>query len=134
MSEKVSVKVEIPDGWELACEEMRVPREGENYLACGAVAPPPNGTSLFPRVIVRRKWTWPAWLKARWLFCDRSGAWIANSGAERPRSGDGFWYFNWGAQTASVCEELFDFTPPPCDDWRLSLRENPALSYDRFKF
>jgi hypothetical protein len=30
---KISVKIEIPDGWELVSEKMQIPKHGEHYLS-----------------------------------------------------------------------------------------------------
>lgn len=128
---KAMVAVEIPDGWELACDEMRVPHYGDHYLAAGGIgfAVPGGAVSCFPRVIVRRVWQWPAWLKAEWLFCGPSGKWYASNARPSGRiDGPEGYGLGWvcGGHTILI-GNLIGFDPPPCDDWRKSLRRNPAI-------
>lgn len=135
------VKVQIPDGWELACDEMRVPYDGE-FCILGKPQPGmPSGAVMevaesggFPRVIVRRKWEWPAWLKAKWLFCDGYGHWFAVCCGNRPvydKARDA-WVCNFGYSGPVLDLQCgcIDFTPPQCDDWKTSLRRNPNIPGD----
>ena len=123
----VQVNVEIPDGWELACDEMRAPLDGEHYMNLR------NGvnkafcvTSDYgPRIIVRKAWEWPPWLRAAAIVIDqRSRQWKAchkvphlDEGLNEGWDGFGHW--------ATITKDMFDFTPPPCFDWRESCRLNP---------
>lgn len=120
------VKVQIPDGWELACDEMRPPKQGEFYLIARDEVQCRAAGELhlaIPRVIVRRKWEWPAWLKAEWLFQTNTQKWLATS--VMPVLCDSYWYL--AGEYFTLDMDALDFTPPPCDDWRLSLRRNPAF-------
>ena len=95
MSTKVSVLVEIPDGWELACDEMRQAQPGEFHLWCGKpLRNDSGGTTHQPYVIVRKAWQWPEWCTAKELkWCH--GRW--------KRHANGVWWSMHG----------LDFTPPP---------------------
>jgi hypothetical protein len=67
----VTVKVDLPDGWELACDHMRNVKCGEYWIDTFGelVGPsnfdetdPSNYDATWPRVIVRKAWQWPEWL------------------------------------------------------------------------
>lgn len=121
---KVQVTIDIPDGWELAEPEMRPVKQGESYLHGRLVMPwDLIEPSSWPHPILRRSWTWPAWLKARWIAMDKNGLWWATQ--SRPIltiEMDSWWE---GGPAITLRTGWFDFTPPPCTDWTQSLRENP---------
>ena len=135
---KVSVLVEIPEGYELACENLRVPKPGEYFVnSYGHVFQVQNHCVVdgvltrpelcVPSVIVRPAWKWPEWLLTRWVAMDSVGQWMTFDGSQ-PRMSDVGW--TWG-NDHSICLRLTDkilaFTPPPCTDWTQSLRENPKF-------
>ena len=120
----VSVKIEIPAGWELACEHMRCPEPGDWWLDEFGCPHDCRPAQVRKRVIVRPAWVWQKWLKADWLCMASSGRWFASSGrAPKIIENHGGWWLASGCVLVSGGE--FDFTPPPCDDWRMSLRRNP---------
>ena len=104
----VQVEVEIPDGYELACKPINIDpvkfkdKKHTDY-----------------RLLLRPAWQWPAWLKSRWIAMDDDVGWYAFS--SRPHMLNN----GWGGKCEFLDSRLFDFTPPPCDDWTKSLRENP---------
>ena len=125
---KASICIDIPDGWELACETLRKPLRGEHVAQWIDLDGSPtilavNSTALFGlSVIVRKTWKWPEWLTARWVFQWPSGEWHATNA--RPTLGNTYWYFcDSNATTSSL--SMTTLEPPACDDWRRSLRENP---------
>jgi hypothetical protein len=122
---KVQVWVDIPDRFELACDHMRPPLDGELYLS-------PYGDSVCkaalhvsqPRVIIREAWIWPEWLKARWIFREESGIWCAAN--KRPklwRCVDDQWHWSWDGKVTELTMTTFE--PPPCHGIADSLHENP---------
>lgn len=67
------------------------------------------------RLVVRRKWQWPEWIKdGVWIAMDKDGKWYLY--AEEPRRDESMWL----GPDASRLEHLCDFTPPPVVDWRHS--------------
>ena len=124
---KTQVYVQIPDGYELACDYMRFPKPGESVLSSSGNVIAIHDADLTAmgllRVIVRPAWKWPAWLTAPWVLQTPLGFWCACT--SNPK---------WNEMGWLACGELvplnqqhFDFIPPPCDDWRESLRRNPHL-------
>jgi hypothetical protein len=128
---KQAIEVEVPDGWEAFA--FRIPRRGESYV-CGQTADSvigcASGTATYePRVIVRRPWRWPAWLKAPWIAMDEDGywrGWLCEPLASPPVCGCGGWN-GPGNLTLGPNSSWFDFNPPPCTDWRESKRKNPNV-------
>ena len=115
-------KVEIPDGWEQAFDEMRVPREGETYLVprdgsvCVCMGP-----GYGPRIIVRSTWPWPAWLKSEWIVMDNTSHWWAtNDIPTLTRHGT---LLSRGSLLLS--HNFLAFDPPPSRHWSVSARRNP---------
>jgi hypothetical protein len=122
MGNKVSVKVEIPDGWELACDEVRQPLAGEHFINLfGSVVYQSHHCGDI-RIIVRKSWQWPEWLKAGWIAMDEDGEWFAYS--VEPEIKGNVWNPERGyKQIANLT--VLDISPPTCTDWRNSLRKNP---------
>ena len=124
---EASVKVEIPDGWELACDRLRRAEFGEHVIGVGTVekwtAPYQSDREY---VIVRKVWQWPEWLKAAAIVQSSSDSWYACK--EIPQRSDtarcGWDLFHYWSL---LDPKLIDFTPPSCVDWRDSLRINPNM-------
>ena len=93
MSTKVSVLVEIPEGWELACDEMRPLVKGEWFLSEAGDARQSKVNTVNNYIIVRKAWTWPEWCTAEEIF----------------------WDGNWMRKAKGLCCVMngLDFTPPP---------------------
>ena len=122
---EVQVTVEIPEGYELADSRMRQLRCGDTFLnRHGEVETwheSWNSSCIF--VIVRKAWQWPKWLKARWIAEEAVGRWYAYN--EKPVCNEVDCWQRKNGPCVYLHSSLLDFTPPPCDDWRNSLRENP---------
>lgn len=120
---KVQVWVDIPDGYELACDEMRVPKTGELFISAYKMKVLTSCAEIDdPRVIVRPAWQWPSWLKAVAVAMDCDNRWFAHN--DVPIATD----YDWWCEESTgmfLCQKTLDFTPPPCADWRQSLRLNP---------
>lgn len=119
----VSVKVEIPEGYELACDTLRIVSRGEEFVQ-------PDGelgrwiygdVSGCPYLIVRPAWQWPEWLKCRYIVYTIRGKWLATNFL--PRLHNSAWHAD--GVFVELSPAILDFTTPPCDDFRESLRENP---------
>jgi hypothetical protein len=117
---EVMVRVQIPDGFELACDEMRRPLPGEWYLTTRGAVERAIGLSCdHDRVIVRpiEKWNPPEWMKPGWIAMDEDKIWLWHE--NEPVECQDWW---------SSCKgPHFDlsnvnWTPPLCDDWRKSKR------------
>lgn len=109
------IDIPIPDGWEFV--GYRVAAPGEYFFVCGEIFKC-SCTTLSAQIVVRQTWKWPEWLKAKYIAMDESGCWYAYNC--KPSITDYYWQ-----QAYFLDESLIDFSPPPCDDWKESLRENP---------
>lgn len=116
---KQMIEVDVPDGWEAV--GYRAPEIGESYLLFDGSVSTVDGVFIYPVPILRRSWKWPPWLKAGWIAMDRNGHWYAYT--HEPTPLDIAWSSAGGATWLS--SGALAFTPPPCDDWTKSLRENP---------
>ena len=109
---------ELAGEWEPVA--FRVPTESDDWInPSGKIIGGIDGYgSQWPRLIVRRKWTPPAWLKPGWIAMAATGEWWWH--ADEPQIVDG----GWCNEVACVhlLQDAFDFTPPPCDDWKQSKR------------
>lgn len=121
---QVMVKVEIPDGWELAYDEMRLPLKGEMFITSNGslaeCASDYEGGEV--RVIVRPAWKWPEWLLSRSVVQGIDGRWWGVDGEHRNAEEA------WECGRNHINLSRTTFLPPPCDDWRKSLRRNPNVS------
>lgn len=118
---KVQVTVDIPDGYELACEEMRAPKQGELFFYAGGVS---VATFAFDesstRIIVRPAWQWPVCLLCDWAGRDKYGTAMLGFGDPIPTES------GWRSERYQrIHEPYFAINLPPCTDWRQSLRLNP---------
>lgn len=133
MMAKFLVEVECPEGYEPAYgkESYRCPKEGDQFVSIDGVVVTCRcdwSRSEGNRLIVRPVWQWPKWLKARWIAMSRSGEWFAYE--HEPRLYSGNWITDRGQHRHLSASCMFDFTPPPCDGYRSSLRHNPYLEMD----
>lgn len=121
---RAQVWVEIPDGYELACEEMRPPKIGEKFIdaICGQARKCTCDT-IPPRVIVREAYEWPEWLTAEWIAMDTNAAWYAYADEPRMLGGSGSWSGEHPLRMTGSSH--IAFAPPHCTDWRQSKRRNP---------
>ncbi len=79
-----------------------------------------------PRLIIRRKWKWPEWLKAEWIAMDLNGSWFAY--LVEPRAGVAAWATQGHTQLPLASfKKFFDFEPPAVAGWKESLIRNPNL-------
>lgn len=122
----VEIKVSIPDGY--VFDGFRVPYPGDLYMVDGDVRERKCDTSIgFPCLIVKKDWVWPDWLKAGWIAMDEDGEWYAYN--ETPRLRESTWHpvlSRGAADMTYLGVDLLRFDPPKCDDWKKSLRANPA--------
>lgn len=130
---EVSVKVNIPEGYELACDHVRKPLKGEMFVSTDNDNATPQVAQWDYKyascIIIRRAWQWPEKLNAAAIVQCSNALWFAcESVPEREGSfwsGGGSWLnLNHAADKFGI----LDFTPPPCDDWRESLRVNSNLA------
>lgn len=111
----VSVKVQIPDGWELACDEMRCPKNGEWFLSHSGDPEQANIDFFNSRFPILRKWKQPEFLKPGWIAKDSNGLWYWFQ--NKPSLGSMQWESDFSACNLAA----FKWTPPACD-WKQSKR------------
>lgn len=120
---KQTVEVPVPEGWLIAA--YRVPLEGEHYLHDGeAVEALTDFTD--DRLVLVADWRWPSWLKAGWIAMDKDGQWYAYNDEPVIDDAAEYWFADADYGEALIDPDMFRFDPPTCDDWRTSLRQNPA--------
>ncbi len=125
---KQMLEVEVPEGWEAVA--YRCPKKGESYmLATGRIGTASVDYSYRKYIVVRKAWEWPKWLLAPWIAMDKSGAWW--SFFDEPVLSDGKSYWRYDLPIKLICSphsrNHYDFTPPPCDDWKESKLRNQHL-------
>ena len=122
----MQVTIEIDMGslageWEAIA--YRLPCPGESWLTSGGVVRTAYGRGdvpIVPCIIVRRKWIWPSWLKARWYAEDKDGSQWGYM--QKPELLSDRWETD--GVTMARFDEWFEI-PKIGGDWRQSLRENP---------
>lgn len=112
---KVQVWVEIPDDCEVTSDATLESAAWEH----AANEIPKHGRMVFS-VRIRERWQWPSWLKNFVAVTQEGdGRWFAWRNREPAITSNG-----WSGPSFVSLKD-FDFTPPPCTDWRQSLRLNP---------
>lgn len=108
----------LASDWEVVA--VRPPKEGESYWYRDHAVQSVDDWTSEPMIIVRRKWTWPSWLKARW-YCEEADGRQFIGNKDEPRQ------FNdmWRARGLYFVDSAFVDIPKIGGDWRQSLRENP---------
>lgn len=105
------------DDWEPVA--YRKPVDGECWYFGGSVFTAQYIRPHCEVIIVRRKWVWPRWLKARWYCEDPDGAQLAYE--QEPGRDEEDWFVS---EDLCRLDKLVDI-PKIGGDWRQSLRENP---------
>lgn len=121
---RTQIEIDIPDGYELACDHMRHPKAGDWFLDStdlSVVQSPCDRVGL--RVIVRPAWQWPAWLKCDWVAQNKDGRIAIGTG--QPEILERIWGAVPDGEVDYVDAKCIAINLPPCTDWRQSLRLNP---------
>jgi len=118
------VGVEIPEGYELADAVMRCPTTTDYWIDdYGQLKEPDEKFSTwksFRAVILKKKWTWPEWLIAKYIAMQSNEEWYAF--AERPTLVTDCWYPDCpSCRLTGIVQMEF----PVGMDWRQSLMRNP---------
>jgi hypothetical protein len=114
----VSVKIQIPDNMELACDEVRAVQPGEYFLDVDGVVMLSRYSSQWKHPIVREAWKPPEFLKPGWIAMDTDEFWCWYMHEPRFDVSNGEWE---SGGPLTILSHL-NFTPPPCSDPKLSLR------------
>lgn len=121
--DKLTITLTAPKGYEFT-GEIRQATKGEHYYYLfgsdrGTVAECGSFTD-YKYPILRPTWQWPEWLTAPYIAMDEDGNWYAYLVQPSMKS------TSWCGGTCSYLGEgLNAFIPPPCTDWKQSLRRNP---------
>lgn len=123
----------IPEGKELVRIGRRIAK-GDQFLSypCGQLLTAEYDFDAMRSVmIVRDKWEWPEWIRAPYIAMDSDGDWYFF--ASKPIATKTQWLHEisniegrllWSSGESDSWN-FTSFTPPPCTDWRQSLRRNP---------
>jgi len=122
------VEVEIPEGWEIACNQIRAPKYGEWFIDPSGIHNILRASSDYhincKYVIVRQVFRWPEWLTANYIAMDESGIWYGY--AKKPSKIASSWLPQQSTPYVRLTPNtLTNFVPPECSDWAQSLRRNP---------
>lgn len=130
----MKIELTIPDGVELPAEfigaTLRQLIHGENV---NVLAPDGGrlqvvdsiGRTVSPQAfhIVLDVWQWPAFIRPGWwIAMDADGMWRA-SVAEPQLQENRMWVDSGGYSGVNI--SCFNWTPPPCDDYRKSKMQKP---------
>ena len=122
-----TITADVPDGYE-PTGEYRKPKAGE-YINFSGIRHVTDG-HLYGNdyVILRPVWKWPEFVKPGcWIAMDKNGNWAFYD--EEPHitlNGGNEWLPRGAAFVmAGEVANFFNFTPPPCTDWKLSKRQKP---------
>lgn len=110
----------LADEWEAVA--YRPPGRGERYAIASekVVLSTVDGINGESYLIVRRKWVWPSWLKARW-YCEDGDGIQRCCKSTKPEAGE----MTWRSDNLLRIDPEFVDIPKIGGDWRQSLRENP---------
>lgn len=114
----------LADEWEAVA--YRPPRRGERYAIASekVVLSTVDGINGESYLIVRRKWAWPAGVKAAAMAMDADGQWWIHE--HKPHVNRNC----WDSEGDVMSCHAWAFDLPECGDWRQSLRENPNWRSD----
>lgn len=134
MTQTVTIEVDdIPEGYEVV--RFGIPVEGEQFLAFYGMKEVVTAADIScpemckQRFILRPIWKPPAWLKPGWIAMDKEGRWRWYANEPEPHPDP--LYPMWRNKIqGSPIDPLWNFacveppfTPPPCADWKQSLRQ-----------
>ena len=110
-----TIKVQIPDGWELVTEEVAEIKHWSYFIKN-------NGELIgvvYPRIELRKveEWKQPDFLKPGWIAMDANGKWCWYG--DEPSHHSNAWNVDDGG---ILYLGQINWTPPACDDWRKSKR------------
>ena len=120
---RVQIWHTIPDGYELACADLRFPKAGEWYLNREHVACLATVDQDVERVIVRKVWEWPPWLLCEWVARNADGT--LTMGVGNYRLGPFAIYATATGCGLIVPLSMLAINLPLTSDWRQSMRMNP---------
>lgn len=113
------------NGYEIT--EFRIPKAEEKILYdMDRISTAGVGWNA-PRLILKKKFVWPEWLKCRWIAKSPDGAWLAINGNMVTMTNDG-WYATYSPfQNGCITpiSALVDTSSFPNVPWKVSLMENP---------
>ena len=122
MKQTITIEVDVPNGYEAV--DFRNPKEGEHFINYqGYLSEQDEVPCAGPRLIVRRAFVWPSWLKCAAIAKDESGKWYAHS--VTPMRASNGWHTTHGSTCRHIHSELFDISSFPDVPWDQSLRINP---------
>lgn len=104
-TQRVTIEIDVPDGRE-AVFSHQSPGFSEHLV-------------FFE---LRDKWQPPAWLKPGWICQQADGTWWWTTKEPRRITSDDWIETDDKGMFCLTGPPYLDFTPPPCTDWKLSLR------------
>jgi len=131
-------RIQVPDGYEPDGPWpgfYRAPIDGDviYHRVHGHTIYNGGGTAV-PRIILRKVfdaaewWARHPWIIAEWIAMDGgTGVWVAHQSEPRIDTAGASRNRWWSDDDMALMNGngLFDFDPPPCNDWRQSKMRNP---------
>lgn len=119
--QKIEIEVELTDGFEVT-GEYRAPLRGEWFICTGsfmALQCDDDGYSL-ARVILRKSYVPPAWLKPGVTLYSNYGRWYATDGEVAPYNNPTNGYTSRSGRSCELISSVFhDFVPPPFEPYQI---------------
>jgi len=121
MKQQVTLELEVPEGYEVT-GEYRMLEKGDIYISYeGLKAVATESYSGAPRFILKKKWEWPTWLKARCIVKHEEGKWFSTTSI--PVLVVHYW--SRGGHWCELSSQHLDITFPAIEDYTKSLILNP---------
>lgn len=120
----VECDVTPPEGYEIVRIGLPSPSDWVMDYHGRAIRVPARDLNI-AWMILRPIWQWPEWLTAPYIAMDSDGIWYAYT--KEPSAVDDDWCYGGCDWLLLSDRTLLAFTPPPCTDWKTSLRRNPRL-------
>lgn len=114
------IKFETPivyvDGNQYEPVEFRIPKKGEHFIRDDGVVWIGTCDHYQPRIILRRKWTWPEWLGGWGFAMDKNGE-VFWYGAKATKGDTIEWVGCASMPVDRIAKLCPTFTPPTITDW-----------------
>lgn len=126
MQQIIEVTLDVPEGW--VCVGRRPPKQGEFILLDnGAPYKADRDFLSVPYFIIEPDWQWPNWIKSgTFLWQNHFLDWCLSQTEPSLDYNHAWCLSGKSIRVLDLLEVLnVEFSPPPCSDWKKSLRRKP---------